>query len=115
LPLALLLFLKAAEEEIENAFGGRHARKGNYAGNRRDSHKHRAAPHALTRQLCTQRLLHPTQQTRRSDERRLPGFTIMTDGKRAMSKRRMEERKMRIIPKRCVPSSWPGMAREPRI
>src|SRR5437667_8299189 len=70
LPRALaLLFLKAAEEEIENSFGGRHARcKGNGA-NERDGSKHHAAPPALTRQLCTQRLLHPTQQTHRGDER----------------------------------------------
>jgi len=28
-----------------------------------------------------------------------------------MSKRRMGERKMRINPKRCIPSSWPGSTR----
>src|SRR5439155_20035811 len=73
LPRALaLLFLKAAEEEIENSFGGRHARcKGNGA-NERDGSKHHAAPPALTRQLCTQRLLYPTQQTHGGDERPYP-------------------------------------------
>jgi hypothetical protein len=64
--LALLLVLETAEKEIENAFGGRHAWKRNCADKRRDSHNHRAAPHALTSQLCTQGLLHPTQQTRRA-------------------------------------------------
>jgi hypothetical protein len=63
----LLLFLEAAEEEIEQAFGGRCARcKRNRMGEHGGGNKQRAAPPALTRQLFTQRLLHPTQQTRRA-------------------------------------------------
>ena len=61
--LALLLFLGAAEQEIEQVFGRRRARRQrNGAGERGDGNKHHAAPHALIRQLCTQRLLHPTPQ-----------------------------------------------------
>jgi hypothetical protein len=63
--LPRLLFLNAAEQEIEqalgrNAAGHKHkrARKG------RGGHKRRAAPHARKSQLCTQRQLHPTQPTR---------------------------------------------------
>jgi hypothetical protein len=59
------LFLDAAEQEIEQTFGGdaagyqrKRARKGS------GGHKCRAAPHARKSQLCTQRQLHPTQPTR---------------------------------------------------
>src|SRR3954469_5006700 len=37
-------------------------------------------------------------KTRPSDERRWPEFTLPGDGKRAMSKRWIEERKMRLLP-----------------
>jgi hypothetical protein len=66
--LALLLFLGSAEQEIEQAFGGRHARrKRKCAGECCGGNKHHAAPHALIRQLCTQRLLHRRHKTRRGD------------------------------------------------
>ena len=62
--LALLLFLETAEKQVEQAFGGRRARRQrNGAGEERGGNEHHAAPHALKRQLCTQRLLHPTPQT----------------------------------------------------
>ena len=63
--LPRLLFLDAAEQEIEQTFGGDaagHKRKRACKG--RGGHKRRAAPHARKSQLCTQRQLHPTQQTR---------------------------------------------------
>jgi hypothetical protein len=59
------LLLNAAEQEIEQTFGGdaagykhKRARKG------RGGHQRRAAPHARKSQLSTQRQLHPTQPTR---------------------------------------------------
>ncbi|HMH60858.1 MAG TPA: hypothetical protein VK561_06125, partial [Bradyrhizobium sp.] len=59
---ALLLFLGAAEQEIEQSFGGRAARRnGNQAYERGGGDKHHAAPHGLIRKLWTQRLLHPMQ------------------------------------------------------
>jgi hypothetical protein len=63
--LPRLLFLDAAEQEIEQTLGGdaaghkrKRARKG------RGGRKCRAAPPARKSQLCTQRQLHPTQPTR---------------------------------------------------
>ena len=62
-PVSRLLRLRAAKEEIEQTFGDSHARReGNRPCDRSGNHKHHAAPHALTIQLCTQRQLHPTQQ-----------------------------------------------------
>jgi hypothetical protein len=61
----LLLFLDAAEQQIEQVFGGRDARRQrDRAGQGHGGNRHRAAPPARTRQLGTQRLLHPTQQNR---------------------------------------------------
>jgi len=63
--LPRLLFLNAAEQEIEQTLGGdaaghehKRARKG------RGGHKCRAAP-ARKSQLCTQRQLHPTNALKR--------------------------------------------------
>ena len=49
-------FCGAAEQKIEQAFGGRHARRKRSGACEHDGgNKHHAAPHALIRQLCTQR------------------------------------------------------------
>jgi hypothetical protein len=96
--LLLLLFLGSAEQEIEQAFGGRNARRQrNWRYQHDGGNKHHAAPHALTNQLCTQHQLHPTQQNlpRRSTPQH--GFTLVRDGKRAMSKRRIAEKKCRCL------------------
>jgi hypothetical protein len=63
--LPSLRLLGAAEQEIEQTFGGdaagcQHKRAGKDGG----GYKRRAAPHVRKSQLCTQRLLHPTQQIR---------------------------------------------------
>ena len=63
--LPRLLFVGAAEEEIKQAFGGNAAGRENDGARQRScGNKRRAAPHAQKSQLCTQRQLHPTQQTR---------------------------------------------------
>ena len=56
--LALLLLLRA-EKEVEQAFGGRHARPERDRPRDHHGNKHHAAPHALNTQLFTQRELHP--------------------------------------------------------
>jgi hypothetical protein len=61
--LALLLSLSSAEQETEQVFGRRYARRERKGAREHgDGNKHHAAPHALIRQLCTQRSLHPTPQ-----------------------------------------------------
>jgi hypothetical protein len=60
----LVLFLESAEEQVEQIFGGRLVRRRQkQAGKGSGRNKHHAARHAPGRQLCTQRLLHPTPQT----------------------------------------------------
>ncbi len=54
--LRLLLFEDPAEQKVEQAFGGRHARrKRNGRCEHHGDNKHHAAPHALTSELFTQR------------------------------------------------------------
>src|SRR6202035_4357384 len=104
--LWLLLFLEAAEKQIEQAFGRRHGwRQPERACECCGGNKHHAAPHALTRQLCTQRLLHPTQRNLLEANSASARVTIMRDGKRAMSERWTGAKK-------CGSSPSPALAGE---
>src|ERR1700688_881637 len=105
-----LLLLQAAEKQIEQAFGGSRAR-----GNRNQAReycrgdKHHAAPHALMRKLCTQRLLHPTQRTLPKRSNASAPVTLVRDGKRAVTAR-VGRRKRNAAGAHANFSSWPGLS-----
>ena len=104
----LLLFLGTAEQEIEQIFGRRRARrKRNGAGEGSGGNEHHAAPHGLIRQRCTQPQLHPTPEIPPRQAVPPARFTLVRDGKRGMSRRRMAEKKM----PRIVQSDVPRMLR----
>jgi hypothetical protein len=106
--LVLLLFLEAAEEEVEQAFrGGLVWREPDGAGHQQSGgNGHPAAPHALIGQLRTQRLPHPTQKLAGAGHGPAP-FTLVGDGKRAMSKGYQVEKKVPPFPT-SARSRWKG-------
>ena len=65
----LLLFLGAAEQEIEQTLGGRDARRQrNGAGEHNGSNRQHAAPHVQIKKRFTQRSLHPRHKTGRGNQ-----------------------------------------------
>ena len=85
--LVLLRLLRNAEQEIEQAFGGSGTRRKHNGACDRGGDKHQAAPLALNRQLVTQRFTPPDLKPHLLEA--TPslkfGFTIVGDGKRAVS------------------------------
>jgi hypothetical protein len=64
----MLLFLQATEKPIEQTFGGSQPRRQrSRASEGCGSNQHDAAPHPITSQVCTQRLLHPNVRIPRGE------------------------------------------------